>query len=113
MKNFLRNKLNLARKRDEWFAMHNKNFITGWCVYILECADGTYYTGITNNLPKRLNEHNTSARGAKYTRSRRPVELLEHVRVKNKSQALRLEYKIKSLKRSKKINNIWWNKCSF
>ena len=72
----------------------------------MKCADGTYYTGVTNNLERRIVEHNYSARGAKYTRSRRPVDLLEYAFVENKSSALKLEYKIKSLKRSKKIKFI-------
>ena len=45
-----------------------------WCVYIVECADGTLYTGITNDLERRLDEHNAGT-GARYTRSRRPVVL--------------------------------------
>ena len=45
-------------------------------VYILECADGTLYTGITTDLERRLDEHNNSSKGAKYTRARRPVVLV-------------------------------------
>ena len=45
-------------------------------VYILECADGTLYAGITTNIERRVKEHNEDARGAKYTRMRRPVELV-------------------------------------
>lgn len=74
-----------------------------WYVYIVECRDRSLYTGITNDIGRRLFEHNNSKRGAKYTRSRRPVKLVAHCIVKDKSTALKLEYKIKSLKKSEKI----------
>ena len=74
-----------------------------WFVYIVECRDHSLYTGITNDIDRRIFEHNNSKRGAKYTRSRRPVRLVAHCIVKDKSAALRLEYKIKLLKKSKKI----------
>ena len=73
-----------------------------WYVYIVECKDRSLYTGITNDIARRVSEHN-SKRGAKYTRSRRPVKLVAHCLVKDKSTALRLEHKIKSLKKSEKI----------
>ena len=74
-----------------------------WFVYIVECRDRSLYTGITSDIDRRINEHNNSRRGAKYTRSRRPVKLVAHCVVKDKSTALRLEHKIKSLKKSEKI----------
>lgn len=74
-----------------------------WFVYILECSDNTLYTGITTSLERRLIEHNTSEKGAKYTRSRRPVKIVAHCVVKDRSAALRLESKVKSLKKSEKI----------
>lgn len=74
-----------------------------WFVYILECSDKSLYTGITTDLDRRLLEHNASSRGAKYTRSRRPVKLVAHCIVKDRSAALRLESKVKSLKKSEKI----------
>ena len=74
-----------------------------WVVYIVRCADGSFYTGITTDVDRRVREHNFSKRGAKYTRSRRPVTLVANCFVKNRSQALRLESKIKSLKREQKI----------
>ena len=74
-----------------------------WYVYIIECKDCSLYTGITNDIDRRVYEHNNSKRGAKYTRSRRPVKLVAHCLVKNKSAALRLEHKIKTLKKSEKI----------
>jgi putative endonuclease len=74
-----------------------------WFVYIVECADATLYTGVTTDISRRVREHNESRRGAKYTRSRRPVKLVAHCVVKDKSTALKLEHKIKSLKKSEKI----------
>jgi putative endonuclease len=74
-----------------------------WFVYILKCADNTLYTGITTDVGRRLHEHNYTKKGAKYTRSRRPVEIVATCVVKSRSSALRLESKIKSLKRREKI----------
>lgn len=72
-----------------------------WCVYLLRCADGSLYCGITNELKARMATHNTG-RGAKYTRSRTPVKLAYVETVKTRSAALRREYQIKRLtKRSK------------
>ena len=73
-----------------------------WYAYILQCSDATYYTGITTDLSRRVLEHNTSDKGAKYTRSRRPVVLAYAKEVENKSEASREEYRIKRLTRSKK-----------
>jgi putative endonuclease len=75
-----------------------------WLVYILQCSDNSYYTGITTDLQRRLHEHNNSKKGAKYTRSRRPVELLYSFIVKNRSVASKEEIKIKKMKRQDKIN---------
>ncbi len=77
-----------------------------WQVYILKCADKTFYTGITNNLERRIKEHNESVLGAKYTKGRRPVHLIYSVKVKNKSEALKKEIKIKKLTREEKIKLI-------
>lgn len=78
--------------------------MTNWCVYILECNDAirSLYVGITNDLEKRLKKHN-SGKGAKYTRGRTPVKLIKSFAVNNKSEALKLEYFIKRLPRSKKL----------
>ena len=86
-----------------WYSM-NRN--RQWFVYIVECADKTYYTGITTNINRRLVEHNgkPAGKGAKYTRSRRPVELVCYAVVQSRSEALKLELKIKKLKKSEKIN---------
>lgn len=75
-----------------------------WFVYILKCADGTFYTGITRDLNRRVKEHNGSVLGAKYTKGRRPVKLAYFHKIKNQSLAARLEYQIKKLsKKEKKI----------
>jgi putative endonuclease len=72
-----------------------------WVVYLLECCDGSLYTGITNQLDKRLETHNAGL-GAKYTRGRLPVKLLEFKWVENHSAALKLEAQIKKLPKLKK-----------
>ena len=74
-----------------------------WYVYIVMCADGTLYTGTTVDVKRRVKEHNFSKKGAKYTRSRRPVSLVAFCPVKNRSLALRLEHKIKSLNKGEKV----------
>lgn len=70
-------------------------------VYIIKCSDETYYTGYTNNIEKRLKAHN-EGKGAKYTRSRVPVELVYSESYENKGDALRREYAIKKLTRKQK-----------
>lgn len=70
-------------------------------VYILSCADNTLYTGSTPRLERRIEEHN-DGKGAKYTRGRRPVILLQAWTVENRSQALQLEAFIKSFSRKEK-----------
>jgi putative endonuclease len=72
-----------------------------WVVYILECGDGTLYTGITNDLDKRIKKHN-EGKGAKYTRTRLPVVLKYFKTVEDKSQAAKEEYRIKQLTRKQK-----------
>jgi len=73
-----------------------------WVVYILRCSDDTLYTGITNNLKKRFTAHNRGM-GAKYTCSRRPVELSAVSNSMSRADAMRLEIKIKKLAKGKKI----------
>jgi len=73
-----------------------------WWVYIVECADGSYYTGITTDVKRRINEHNYSFKSAKYTRSRRPVKLLRTWEFENRSDASKEEYRIKKLSRKSK-----------
>ena len=72
-----------------------------WYVYILRCGDGTLYTGITDNVSRRLAAHR-SGKGAKYTRGRGPLKLVYQEQVPDKSAALRREYQIKQLTKQKK-----------
>ena len=75
-----------------------------WFVYLLTCSDGTLYCGITCDVVRRTDEHNGRlSGGARYTRSRRPVELFGSVAVKDRSEALRLELRVKRMKRTEKI----------
>ena len=72
-----------------------------WHVYIIQCEDGSLYTGITNNLEKRLKKH-ADGKGSKYVRSFLPFELVYKEEVEDKSEALRREAEIKSKKASQK-----------
>lgn len=74
-----------------------------WCVYLLECSDEgkTIYTGMTNDLTARIATHNRGD-GAKYTRGRLPVKLLKSFSCSSKSEAFKLEHKIKKLSRQEK-----------
>lgn len=74
----------------------------GWCVYMVECADGSYYTGVANDVHRRVHEHNHSARAAKYTRVRRPVKLVWWEAHENRASACRREWAIKQFSRAKK-----------
>ncbi|SBW09002.1 Excinuclease ABC C subunit domain protein (modular protein) [uncultured delta proteobacterium] len=74
-----------------------------WKVYLLECADGTYYCGVAKHLDRRLAQHNgLRPGGAKYTRARRPVTLLAFRICPDKRCAYRLEYAVKTAPREKK-----------
>ena len=70
--------------------------------YIVRCADGTLYTGWTNDLEKRMKAHNEGT-GAKYTRSRRPVELVYSEEHESREEAMSREYHIKRLSRQQKL----------
>jgi len=72
-------------------------------VYILECSDKTLYAGWTNNMEKRLQEHNEGKSGARYTRGRRPVRLVYREPCTTKSDALKREREIKKLSRAQKL----------
>ncbi len=69
--------------------------------YMVRCKDGSLYTGWTNNLEKRLQAHNEGS-GAKYTKTRRPVELVYYEEYESKTQAMKREYEIKQLPKKKK-----------
>lgn len=73
-----------------------------WITYLLLCADNTLYCGITNDLTRRVNQHNTG-RGAKYTRGRGPVKVLKFWVFDTKSEALKFEYAVKKLSRDEKL----------
>ncbi len=73
-------------------------------LYIVECADRTFYTGITVNLIRRINEHNSSKLGAKYTQGRRPVKLVYSKKFRNRASASKEESRIKKLSRIEKFD---------
>ncbi len=77
-----------------------------YSVYIVECSDKTLYTGITVDIERRISEHNSSQRGAKYTRARRPVKLVYAKKFRDKSAALKEEDRIKKLSRNDKLELI-------
>ncbi len=81
--------------------MNNKK----WVTYLVRCSDNSLHCGISNDLKSRLLEHN-SGKGAKYTRSRRPVELVGVSSELTKSEAIKLEYKIKELPAHRKITGL-------
>ncbi|MGW8369315.1 MAG: GIY-YIG nuclease family protein, partial [Gammaproteobacteria bacterium] len=68
-----------------------------WYVYLAECADGSLYTGIATDVPRRIAEHN-SGKGARYTRGRRPVRPVYTERCRGRSEALRREHEIKKMR---------------
>ena len=72
-------------------------------IYILKCSDETLYTGIATDVNRRVDEHNNSAKGAKYTKIRRPVELVYSEESENRSSASKREYEIKKLSRKQKL----------
>lgn len=90
------------------FSLGRPNFLYNetviFYIYILKCADGTLYTGYTNDLEGRLKDHNGNGKkfGAKYTVGRRPVKLVHSESFKTKSEAMKRECEIKKLSRSKK-----------
>ena len=76
-------------------------------VYILKCADETLYTGIATELERRIEEHNSSDKGAKYTRTRRPVKLVYSESYPDRSAASKREYEIKKkMSRAEKLKLI-------
>ncbi|MBQ8358532.1 MAG: GIY-YIG nuclease family protein [Oscillospiraceae bacterium] len=76
-----------------------------WLVYILRCGDGTLYTGVTDDLPHRLEMHR-AGKGAKYTRGRSPLTLVYREEAESYSAALKREYRIKQLTRPEKLKLI-------
>ena len=79
-------------------------------VYIVKCSDGTFYTGKTNDLPRRLLQHNGELiNGAKYTRSRRPVELVFYENHLTNKLACQREAEIKRMNKKTKLNLIYYH----
>ncbi|MFH1152006.1 MAG: GIY-YIG nuclease family protein [Nanoarchaeota archaeon] len=79
--------------------MQKKN----WCVYLVECLDGSYYTGITNDIRKRMKAHK-SRKGSKYVKSKGFGRLICSKNYPNKSEVLKAEYHIKKLSKNEKLN---------
>jgi putative endonuclease len=78
--------------------------VTTWFVYLVRCADGSFYTGVTTDLPRRLRQHNGEiAGGAGYTRGRRPVCLVWSEACVDRSHAQRREYVVRRIPRSTKL----------
>ena len=77
-----------------------------YSVYIVECSDNTLYTGIAVDVEKRIDEHNNSPKGAKYTKTRRPVTLRYTENFENRSEASKREYAIKKMSRKEKLSLI-------
>ncbi len=73
-----------------------------WYVYMVSCRDQSLYTGITKDIHRRLEEHNSSPKGAKYTRSRRPVKLVYYEKMHSRSEATKRERQIKQMSVFKK-----------
>lgn len=79
------------------------NHSLAYYVYMVRCVDDTLYTGITTDVARRVIEHNTSVRGAKYTRARRPVELVYSEKFADRASAGAAEYQLKKLSRTEKL----------
>ncbi len=77
-----------------------------WYMYVVKCRDGTLYTGVTTDLDRRVNEHNSSPKGAKYTATRRPVKLVYAIEKEDRSSACKAESKFKKLSRKEKLKKL-------
>ena len=75
---------------------------TSYYIYMVLCSDDTFYTGITTDLTRRIEEHNSSPKGAKYTKARRPVSLVYSEEHLDRSSASKREYQIKKMSRKEK-----------
>lgn len=94
------------KKRKEVNAnLNEKSVVVEWFVYMVECSDGTIYTGITNDVKARILKHN-SGKGAKYTRARRPVKLKAQWKYSSRSASAQAEYAFKKLSRVQKLKLI-------
>lgn len=88
--------MNIHQKFEEFCMEKNKHYF-----YVLECGDGSYYGGYTIDIERRVKQHN-EGKGARYTRSHRPVELLYSEEFETKTEAMRAEYHFKQLTRKEK-----------
>jgi putative endonuclease len=79
-----------------------QNKTNTWWVYLLRCNDNSLYAGVTTDIHRRVDEHNNSKLGAKYTRAKRPVNLVYLEKADNKSLACKREYQIRHLTKLKK-----------
>lgn len=82
--------------------MSKLNKEQSWFVYMVRCRDNSLYSGVTTDLTRRESEHNTSVKGARYTRTRRPVIMVYNQVVANRSEAGKLEWRLKKLTKAKK-----------
>jgi len=80
--------------------------MTKWFMYVVKCSDNSLYTGITTDITRRLIEHNSSKKGAKYTRGRRPVTLVYKESFENRSTASKAEAAFKKLTRHAKLRHV-------
>jgi len=80
----------------------NESAARGWCLYLIECRDGSYYAGITNDLDARYRAH-VDGKGARYTRSHPPLRLLGSRAYDNRAAASRAEWEIKQLPKHRKL----------
>ena len=80
--------------------------VGSWVFYVLRCNDDTFYAGVTTDVRRRVLEHNTSNRGAKYTKSRRPVELIYGEYFQSRSLAQKAEHRFKRLTRKQKESKL-------
>jgi len=79
---------------------------TSWYIYIAQCSDRSLYTGITKNITERIAAHNSAKGGAKYTRSRRPVQLIHVEKFPSRSLAAKREYQLKKMNKKNKLQLI-------
>jgi putative endonuclease len=79
--------------------------VKAWYLYLIHCGDGSIYTGVSTDVPRRLAEHQ-SGRGARYLRGRGPLLLVKKIRIGAKSDAFKLECRVKRMRRDKKVKLI-------
>lgn len=89
--------------------MSTKN--SNWWVYFVRCSDNSIYCGITRNIERRIKEHNQGNKGAKYTRSRRPVKLIWKLPASSRSEASKIEIRLKRLCKADKENIVDSSTC--